>query len=171
MDVLFYLAAVVGVIATALVITRSNAIHALLYFVVSLFSTALVFYAIGAPFVAALEVILYAGAILVLFVFVVMLLNVKPEDARAERRLMNPRIWVGPVVLAGILAVELVATGAVGPSAGPATQISPQAVGETLMGPYLIGVELSSILLLAGLLGAKHLGRRIEGRDEREEGR
>ena len=75
MDAVFYLAAVIAILATVMVITRLNAVHALLYLIVSLLSVAVVFYTLGAPFIAALEVIIYAGAIMVLFVFVVMMLN------------------------------------------------------------------------------------------------
>jgi NADH:ubiquinone oxidoreductase subunit 6 (subunit J) len=62
-----------------------------------------VFYVLGAPFVAALEVIVYAGAIMVLFVFVVMMLNLGAHEVDIEKQWLTPGIWVGPVVLAGIL--------------------------------------------------------------------
>ena len=75
MNLVFYISALVAVIATTMVITRLNAVHALLYLIVSLLSVALIFFVLGAPFVAALEVIVYAGAIMVLFVFVIMMLN------------------------------------------------------------------------------------------------
>ena len=82
MNILFYLAALVAVVATAMVITRLNTVHALLYMIVSLLALALVFYTLGAPFVAALEIIIYAGAIMVLFVFVVMMLNLGETRCR-----------------------------------------------------------------------------------------
>ena len=81
MNLVFYLSAAVSVVATLMVITRVNAVHALLYMIVSLLSVALIFFTLGAPFVAALEVIIYAGAIMVLFVFVVMMLNLGPKPA------------------------------------------------------------------------------------------
>ena len=76
-------------------ITRLNAVHALLYLIVSLLAVAMIFYMLGAPFVAALEVIIYAGAIMVLFVFVVMMLNLG-AGRRAGAAWLNPRIWIGP---------------------------------------------------------------------------
>jgi len=76
MEFAFYIAAAVAVISTVMAITRLVAVHALLYLIVSLLAVAVVFYTMGAPLVAALEVIIYAGAIVVLFVFVVMMLNV-----------------------------------------------------------------------------------------------
>ena len=76
---LFYIAAIVSVVSTTLVVTRSNATHALIYLIVSLLAVAVVFYLMGAPFAAALEIVVYAGAIMVLFVFVVMMLNLNPQ--------------------------------------------------------------------------------------------
>ena len=77
--------------------------HALLYLIVSLLAVALIFYVIGAPFVAALEVIIYAGAIMVLFLFVVMLMNLGRRAVEVEHSWLKPGAWVGPVVLAAIL--------------------------------------------------------------------
>lgn len=79
MNVVFYVAAAVAVLSTVMVIVRLNAVHSLLYLVVSLVSVSLIFFVLGAPFIAALEVIIYAGAIMVLFVFVIMMLNLGPE--------------------------------------------------------------------------------------------
>ena len=82
MLIVFYIAGAVAILATVLMLTRLNAVHALLYLVVSLLAVAVVFYTLGAPFVAALEVIIYAGAIMVLFVFVVMMLNLGEQASR-----------------------------------------------------------------------------------------
>src|SRR5574338_771379 len=99
-DILFYIAAAVSVVATLRVITHLHAVHALLYLVISLLSVALIFYLLGAPFAAALEIIIYAGAIMVLFIFVVMLLNQGPLTVEQERRWLSPGIWKGPSLLA-----------------------------------------------------------------------
>jgi NADH-quinone oxidoreductase subunit J len=162
MNIVFYIAAAVAVVSTVMVITRLNAVHALLYMIVSLMSAAIVFYTLGAPFIAALEVIIYAGAIMVLFVFVVMLLNLGPQSTEQERQWFNPRAWIGPGILALILLAELlyllVAQG--GAAALSTDVLDPKEISIALFGPYLLGVELASILLLAGLVGAYHLGRR-----------
>src|ERR687892_734134 len=100
MQFTFYLAAAV---ATLMVITRLNAVHALLYLIVSFLSVALILYILGAPFIAALEVIIYAGAIVVLFVFVVMMLNLGPQAIEQERHWLAARMWRGPAILATIL--------------------------------------------------------------------
>src|SRR5918999_2591314 len=103
MTIVFYVAAAVAILATLRVITALNAVHALLYFIVSLLAVALIFFVLGAPFVAALEVIIYAGAIMVLFVFVVMLLNLGQAAFAQEHGWVRPRMWIGPTILAAIL--------------------------------------------------------------------
>ncbi len=153
MTIVFYVAGAVAILSTALMITRLHAVHALLYLIVSLLAVSVVFYTLGAPFIAALEVIIYAGAIMVLFVFVVMLLNLGEEAARAERELLKPSMWTGPLILAAILMAEFVylLAASSGGDSGRA-MIGPRAVGASLFGPYLIGVELASMLLLGGLV-------------------
>ena len=161
MTIVFYIAGAVAIIATVLMLTGRNAVHALLYLVVSLLAVAVVFYTLGAPFIAALEIIIYAGAIMVLFVFVVMLINLGREASREENALLSPSIWIGPSVLAAILAAEFVYLLAKAGSSGAGVTVAgPVEVGASLFGPYLIGVELASMLLLGGLVGAYHLGRR-----------
>ena len=160
MILLFFIAAAVAIISTFMVITHLEPVHALLYLVVSLLSVALIFYLLGAPFVAALEVIIYAGAIMVLFVFVVMMLNLGPLTSEQERRWLSPGIWYGPAILSVILAIELICVVAnSGPPSEGTTCIVSKQVSRSLFGPYLIAVELASILLMAGLVGAYHLGR------------
>ncbi len=173
MLIAFYIAGAIAVLATILALTRSNAVHALLYLVVSLLAVAVIFYLLGAPFVAALEILIYAGAIMVLFVFVVMMLNLGERATVMERGWLTPGMWVGPAILAAILIVELgyllLARGNAGaagqmvetPAAVP--ELGPKGVGMSLFGPYVIGVELASMLLLAGLVGAYHVGRRHGG--------
>ena len=158
---LFYLAGVIALFSTVMVITRLNAVHALLYMVMSLLSVALIFFLLGAPFIAALEVIIYAGAIMVLFVFVIMMLNLGPQSEDQERRWFSLRTWRGLVIIAGILLIELIIAVRLGlPQSLDVIEVTPQQVALSLFGPYLLGVELASMLLLAGLVGAYHLGRR-----------
>ena len=161
MNIIFYLSAAVAIGSTVLVITRLNAVHALLYLIVSLLSVALIFFTLGAPFVAALEVIIYAGAIMVLFVFVIMMLNLGPQATTQENQWLRPAMWTGPAILVALLLAELIYV--LTASSSQLTEgggIDPHQVGLALYGPYLLGVELGSILLLAGLVGAYHLGRR-----------
>ncbi len=161
MSVAFYISAAIAILSTAMVITRTRAVHALLWLILSLFSVGVVFFTLGAPFVAALEVIIYAGAIMVLFVFVIMMLNLGPAAADQERRWLTPRTWIAPAIAAAVLLVEVVYIIASRPGASALTgATAPREVGAALFGPYLLAVELAVLVLLSGLLGAYHLGRR-----------
>ncbi len=160
MEITFYIAAAVAVFATVMTITSTNPVHGLLYLVSSLLAVAMIFFAVGAPFAGVLEVIVYAGAIMVLFVFVVMMLNLGEATVEQERLWLAPRVWIGPALLAGILFGELLRvfhsqnlhmTGL--------REIGAKQVGIALYGPYLLGVELASMLLLAALVAAYHLGK------------
>jgi NADH-quinone oxidoreductase subunit J len=161
MNVSFYIAATVAVLATIMVITRYNMIHALLYLVVSFLAIAIVFFVLGAPFIAALEIIVYAGAIVVLIIFAIMMLNLRAESVEQERQWLTKEILIGPAVLAAVLLGELIYIVSVSPVSTNVVEreIDSKAVGMALYGPYVIGVELSGILLMAGIVGAYHLGR------------
>lgn len=160
MTVVFYLAAAVAVVATIRVITGLNAFHSLLYLIVSLLAVSLVFFVIGAPFIAALEVIIYAGAIMVLFIFVIMMLNQGPQTVSQEKAWLRGYMWLGPGVLFLVLLGEVVYVLSVTGLHGRPNAVAPKEVGIALFGPYVVAVELVSVLLLAGLVGAYHLGRR-----------
>lgn len=169
MVLLFYLAGILAIVATLLAITQRHAVHALLYLIVSLLAVAVDFYALGAPFVAALEIMIYAGAIMVLFVFVVMMLNLAEHAMEVEREWLKPKNWFGPTLLALILLGELVYCIAASPStSSPMSVVSPKQVGISLFGGYWIGVELASLLLMAGLVGAFHLGRHAMAEEEKK---
>ena len=161
MALAFYFAAAVAVIATLLAVTNYNPVHALLYLIVSLLAVAMVFFSVGAPFAGILEVIIYAGAIMVLFVFVVMMLNLGKATVDQERRWLTPRTWIGPGTLSLALLLELgrVLVERGGQATVGGQTIGPVEVGVALFGPYLLAVELASMLLLAGLVAAFHLGR------------
>ena len=171
MNAIFYISATVAVISTIMVITRLNTVHALLYLIVSLLSVAVLFFVLGAPFVAALEVIIYAGAILVLFVFVIMMLNLGAETIVQERQWLIPETWAGPVFLTFVLIAELIyiftKNGFTSFNAGI---VEPKRVGIALFGSYLLGVELASLLLLSALIGAYHIGRHLKSTEIRRGG-
>ena len=157
---IFYIAATVAILSTVMVITRFNMIHALLYLIVSFLAMAVVFYVLGAPFAAAFEVIIYAGAIVVLIIFVIMMISLKEEDVEQEKKWLTPKVWIGPGILSVILLVEIlfVLVSAEG-FEGTHSSVDSKAVGLSLYGPYIIGVELRGFLLMAGIVGAYHLGR------------
>jgi NADH-quinone oxidoreductase subunit J len=162
MNFFFYLASGVAVVSTLAAITRLNAVHSLLYMVTSLLSVAVVFYVLGAPYIAALQAIVYAGAIMVLFVFVIMMLNQGPQAAETERQWLSPRTWVGPSILAGLLLGEMaLLLLRDDPAWLPGNRVvDAREVSLALFGTYILVIELASLLLLAGLIGAYHLGRR-----------
>jgi NADH-quinone oxidoreductase subunit J len=103
MEFAFYICGLVAILATLRVITHTNPVHALLYLIVSLLAIAGVFFSLGAYFAGALEIIVYAGAIMVLFVFVVMMLNLGGSEIEQERQWLRPQVWVGPALLSAVL--------------------------------------------------------------------
>lgn len=159
MNVIFYIAACIAVISTAMAITRHNAIHALMYLILSLLSVSVIFYILGAPLVAALEVLVYAGAIMVLFIFVVMMLNVGMEK-QTESRLLRPSMWIFPGILSAILfGVFIYVMNVFSNDQVSANSINPKQVGITLFTKYMLAVEIAAMLLLVGIVGSYHLGK------------
>ncbi|MGY5956158.1 NADH-quinone oxidoreductase subunit J [Kosakonia sp. BK9b] len=160
MEFAFYICGLVAILTTVRVITHTNPVHALLYLIVSLLAIAGVFFSLGAYFAGALEIIVYAGAIMVLFVFVVMMLNLGNSVVEQERNWLSPQIWVGPALLSAVLLVVMIyAILGVNDQGIDGTAINAKEVGITLFGPYVLAVELASMLLLAGLVVAFHVGR------------
>ena len=160
MDIIFYVAAVVAILATVRVISNANPVHALLNLIVSLLAVAVIFFTLGAPFAGMLEVIVYAGAIMVLFVFVVMMLNLGDATVAQERAWLRPKVWILPAILAlALFAVLLWALTGMGTHEIPYTVVDAREVGISLFGPYLLAVELASFLRLAAWVAAYHFGR------------
>lgn len=160
MDIIFYITAFVTLSSTLMVITRHNPVHALLYLVISLLSLSVIFFLLGAPFAALLEIIIYAGAIMVLFIFVIMLLNLGKETAKQEKEWLKPKVWIGPTILSAILLAELLFLITLPNNTISSQQtVDAKAVAISLFRPYLIGVELAAMLLMAGVVGAAHIGQ------------
>jgi len=160
MMLLFYLAGAVALIATFAVITSTNVVHALVYLILSLLAVAVIFFVLGAPFVAMLEAIVYAGAIMVLFLFVMMMLNLGQATEDEEKAWLRPQLWVVPGLLSLVLLGQLVAV-----LVGQQHSLVPEEVGVRelsilLFGPWLLAVELASMLLLAGLVAAYHVAKK-----------
>jgi len=160
MEITFYIASAVAILSTIMVITRYNMVHALIYLIVSFLAISVVLFILGAPFIAALEIIIYAGAIVVLIIFVIMMLNLREETVEQERQWLTREIYIGPSILSAILLAEIgyiILSGDSTVLGYPS--IEPTTVGVSLYGPYVIGVELCGILLMSGIVGAYHLGR------------
>ncbi len=156
---IFYILASVAVIGAILAITEKHPVHAILYLVTSLFSVAVIFYLLMAPLAAAFEVILYAGAIMVLFLFVIMMLDlVHPEKGLSP----HWREWLPALLLSGISIASLAAVVLArhGEDAAAAPQALPiREVAVCLFREHGLAVELVSLQLLFALVGALYLGK------------
>ncbi len=157
---LFYLAGAIAIISTCAVIVQTNIVHALLYLILSLLSVAVVFYVLGAPFAAVLEAIVYAGAIMVLFLFVIMMLNLGQHTREQERGWLAAKVFVAPAIMAAILLGQLLNVIGQLDHKVEVTRVGVLEVSALLFGPYVLAVELASILLLAGLVAAYHLAKK-----------
>jgi NADH-quinone oxidoreductase subunit J len=157
----FYLLAAVTLGSTALAVTRRNVMHAIIYLVLSFFGTAMLFFLLGAPFLAALEVIIYAGAIMVLFLFIIMMLEIRPAEQPLGSYL---RQWLPAAVLGALslAALVLIIFESGGDLPLPLAAASPLEFGRFLFQKYWFSVEIVSFLLLVALVGALYLGRREE---------
>ena len=161
MTLLFYGSALIAIIATIMTITRTNIVHALLYFVLSLIAIAVIFAMLNASLAAALQVIVYAGAIMVMYIIVMMMLNLGKETVDQEKSWLDPKLWIGPCILAfPLLAILMVIIKSNSVATVSHSVIEAKSVGIALFGPYVLAVELASLLLLAGLVGAYHLARK-----------
>jgi NADH-quinone oxidoreductase subunit J len=164
--VIFYPVAALIVAATGLAITRRNPVHAVAYLVISFLGSAMLFYLLGAPFLAALEVIIYAGAIMVLFLFVIMMLRVEEaEKGGFPMRQWGPAIFLGLMFL--LLAALLVSNDPESRIALHAAMALPKAFGRFVLSRYWLAIEIISILLLLGLLAAIQVGRRRVGEEDK----
>ena len=160
MTLLFYLAGAIAIIATFAVIVQTNIVHALLYLILSLLAVAVIFYVLGAPFAAVLEAIVYAGAILVLFLFVIMMLNLGQHTRDQEKGWLTGRMFPAPGVMSALLLGQLLNVLSQVDQDMAVTRVGVMEVSALLFGPYVLAVELASILLLAGLVSAYHLAKR-----------
>jgi NADH-quinone oxidoreductase subunit J len=168
-SVLFYVLAIIVLLSTLLAIIQRQVVHAVVYLILSFFATGLLFYLLGAPFLAVLEVIIYAGAIMVLFLFIVMAVRVESdEDTKTEIHQWLPAVVLAVIsfLVGGVLIFEIPGS-KMSLNTGMAT---PSAFGQFLFKSYWFPVEIASFLLLIGLVGALYLGRR-ESRKESEDRR
>jgi NADH-quinone oxidoreductase subunit J len=163
---LFYALAAITVVASLLVITQHNPIYSVLLLIASFGALSGLYVLLDAPFVAVIQIIVYAGAIMVLFLFVVMLLNAPKEDAEEARLhgIAAPGVRNMGVVLAVALVAELWwALSKNGGESGPfpgGSVTSVAAIGRVLFQEYAFPFEVTSILILVAMVGAVVLARR-----------
>ncbi|BFM02196.1 hypothetical protein Psyaliredsea_08430 [Psychrobacter alimentarius] len=158
----FYSLAAVAIFASLRVVTQANPVHAILSMIVSLLAIAGIFFVLGAPFAGALEIVVYAGAIMVLFVFVIMMLNLGMSNDEREEKWLDAGSWAIPTGLTIIIAVILYALIGLnddGTAMIGGTTVSAKAVGTVLFTKYVMLIEVAALLLLAALVAAYHLGK------------
>jgi NADH-quinone oxidoreductase subunit J len=163
--IIFYVLAAIILMTTGIAITRRNLVHAVVYLVFSFFGSAMMFYLFGAPLLAVLEVIIYAGAIMILFLFIIMMVNVEASP----ERMFPIQQWL-PMAITGVLYLII---GAIIVTSAPGTHVflevalaKPEAFGQYLFQRHWLSIEIVSLLLLVALVGALHLGRRKSKEDE-----
>jgi NADH-quinone oxidoreductase subunit J len=164
--ILFYILAATALGATLMCITRRNPVHAVIYLVNAFFALALIFYLLGAPLVAAWEVIIYAGAIMVLFLFIVMMLELAPTEVP---RGPGWRRWGPVIVLSVILLACTVALMAADPGSSGGIHdfyASPRTFGYALFHEYALAVQVVSFQLLFAAVGAYYVGRPVKEEEE-----
>jgi NADH-quinone oxidoreductase subunit J len=161
MSILFYIVATVLVLAALNMVAQRTPVYSALSLIVVLCSLAVVYLLLGAEFMAVIQVIIYAGAIMVLFVFVIMLLNAQREEPSHRSRVSR---WLG-VPMIGAFTVEMLMViwrqfprGSTPPVA--ALDGSPQAIGHLLFRNYVLPFEVTSILILVAVLGAVVLAKK-----------
>jgi NADH-quinone oxidoreductase subunit J len=157
-QVVFHFFAALAVISAILVVTRRNVVQSAIFLITALLATAGIFLQLHAEFLFIVQVILYAGGIMVLFVFVIMLINL---DVSLHQVQFNRQWWLG-LLLALVVGAQLVLAIVIGESKvsfgmpAPATALEPstQLVGHVLFSEYMLPFEIASILLLVAMIGA-----------------
>jgi NADH-quinone oxidoreductase subunit J len=170
-DAAFYIFGAIAIVASLLVIAQRNPVYSVLLLIASFGALSGLYILLDAPFVAVIQIIVYAGAIMVLFLFVVMLLNAPQEDTEHDVR-MHPLAGPGPMRFGAALALGLAAElgwaltrtrGDSGAFDGPAVS-SVAAIGRVLFTDHAFAFEVTSILILVAMVGAVVLARREESR-------
>jgi len=167
-QLIFLYFAVVILVSAVLMITRKNPVHSVMFMLLLFFHIAGVFVLLNAEFLAAVQLIVYAGAILILYLFVVMLLNVDRESSSARAN----RFWPWIVAFGVLIACEvilLISRGTFPAEAGQSMRLSSgngvMQLGELLYQKYLVPFEIASIILLVGLVGAVMLAKKIRSNE------
>lgn len=157
--VLFILFGAIAVCGAIMVVTRKHPMASALYLILTLFAVAALFVLRQAHFLAAIQVIIYAGAVVVLFIFVIMLINV-PEDRLPVERATTMRVL--GVLAAGFFILEsAVLARRFWMPIGPVAEVGTvESVGRALFTDYLLAFEITSVLLLAAVIGAIALAKR-----------
>jgi NADH-quinone oxidoreductase subunit J len=158
-NILFFAIAALIVASTGVAITRRNLVHAVIYLIFGFFGSAFLFYLFGSPFLAALMVIVYAGAIMILFLFIIMMLKVESP----EERLFLPQQIVPAILFAAVYVVIGAFLLVQDPSAAAPlaeARTEPAEFGRYIYTKSWLAVEITSLLLLVAVIGALLVGKR-----------
>jgi NADH-quinone oxidoreductase subunit J len=155
-------AGLLALAATALAVTRDSVVHALLLLLGALIALAVAFFALAAPFAGAIQLLIYAGAVVAVFVFVVMTVEAGPE-ARARERALFSGAWPVPAAVVALALLPMVLRLGGGAEGTPAPA-GARDLGLLMFGDWAVVTELVSLLLIAGMIGVRVLGRRKGGR-------
>jgi NADH-quinone oxidoreductase subunit J len=163
---IFLFFGVLAVVSAALVVVQKNAMHSVLYLAFTVLAVAGVFFCLQAEYLGAIQIVVYGGGIVVLYVFVIVIVNLK-EVVPEGRRLVPKIVIVGVPALFLAEMAYLVLRGRPAAPAGEAAEPALVPLAEALMTTYLVPFELASILLLAVLVGAVIIARRKNLHDPR----
>ena len=154
--VLFYVLAIVLVVAAFRVITASSPVTAVLHLILAFANAAMIWMLLGAEFLGLLLVLVYVGAVMVLFLFVVMMLDVKMEELRAGIKTYLPLGLLGGLIMVAEMSFVLATSwGQVGPAADMGDDYNnTRALGESMYTEYAFAVEVGAVLLLVGMIAA-----------------
>ena len=163
----FVVFAVLALGSAVVVVAHKNPVYSTMSLVLTLFSLAVLFVMLGAPFIGVLQVLVYTGAILVLFLFVIMLLNIGREESQvAGQRVQIVGAILAAVVFGGLLVLAFgyqVARGPLNPQI-----VSIKNLARELFDQYLLPFEIVGLLLLVAVIGATVAARRPPQTDARE---
>ena len=163
---LFYFLSFFGVICALLVVFSRNAVHSVLYLILTFFAIAGHYILLNAQFLAAVHVIVYAGAIMVLFLYVIMLLNLNQEAEPHKSTVLKFAAAISAGLLLTVFVGSLKGTELMAQQQGPATNVGlVKSLGRLLFTEYLLPFEISSVLLLAAMVGAVMLGKSEQNTD------
>ncbi len=162
---LFWLLAVIALIAAAMVITQRNPVHSALFLIITLLSLAGLFLLLSAHFLAVIQVIVYAGAIMVLFLFVIMLLDIRRVEAAPSRVKLQKSLGILLGVIFLVETLLVLRSGAINDMVAAAPPPPPDfgtavALGRALFASYFFPLQLAAVLLFIALIGAIVLSRR-----------
>ena len=160
--VVFLIVGAIAILSAAFMLISRNAVHSVVFLVLNFLCVAFLFLTLSAPFIALVQVTVYAGAIMVLFLFVIMLLGAEQLGSEAALPWQRPLAFIlgGILLFEAAYAIFTRVTGAAGPTELPATYGSPAEIGALLFSKYLLPFEVISVLLLAAMVGAIVLTRK-----------